>query len=51
MSDDKKPKTIEEVAEERDRYIARNVELERRLEKIRQVSVGLDVEDAKAIKS
>lgn len=51
MSDDKKPKTIEEVTEERDRYIARNVELERRLEKIRQVSVGLDVEDVKAIKS
>lgn len=40
----KKPKTVEEVAEERDRYIARNAELEARLDQMRQISLGLVAE-------
>lgn len=36
-----KPKTINDVEAERDRYIARNAELESRLDQMRQISLGL----------
>lgn len=36
-----KPKTINDVEAERDRYIARNAELEARLDQMRQISLGL----------
>lgn len=47
--DDKKTNTIQDVAAERDRYIARNAELEDRLERMRQISLGLVHEHLGAI--